>query len=387
MKRNKSIDFMRGLVMIIMALDHVRDLLHVTSLTQSPTDLNTTTATLFFTRWVTYLCAPTFVFLSGAAAFLSMKSKEDLPASRNFLFTRGLWLIVLEFTVVNFGIWFDLKLSFLIFEVIAAIGFSFIILSMLLSLPPRVVGLAGITILVFHNLFSFAPGADNTSLPIKILSALWAPAVFPYGEGKLFFVGYPPIPWLGIMLVGFGAGRYFTLAEDKQRAVFLKSGLIAIGSFVILRAINIYGDPVKWAVQKNAILTILSFFNVTKYPPSLLFCLLFLGIMLVILSVVQGVGNKGTDFVCAYGKVPLFYFLVHWYIIHPLVFLMVFLQGFKSSDMVFGSNFGRPKTGSGIELWGVYIVWACIVLLMYPLCRWYGRYKEQHREKKWLSYI
>lgn len=377
---------MRGLVMIIMALDHVRDLLHVTSLTQSPTDLNTTTATLFFTRWITYLCAPTFVFLSGTSAFLSLKNKENLPASRIFLFTRGLWLIVLEFTAVNFGIWFDLKFSFLIFEVIAAIGFGFLILSLLLSLPPRAVGWAGIAILAFHNLISFTPGPD-TSLPVKLLSALWTPGVFPYGENKLFFVGYPPIPWLGVMLVGFGAGHYFTLAENKQRAVFLKSGLIAITSFMILRAVNIYGDPARWAAQKSTLFTVLSFFNVTKYPPSLLFCLLFLGIMLLILSLAQGVKNKWTAIVCVYGKVPLFYFLVHWYIIHPLVFLMVSLQGFKPSDMVFGTNFGRPKTGSGIELWGVYVVWAGIVLLMYPLCKWYGRYKEHHREKKWLRYI
>ncbi|GAB3276746.1 DUF1624 domain-containing protein [Larkinella harenae] len=377
---------MRGLVMIIMALDHVRDLLHVTSLTQSPTDLNTTTAALFFTRWVTYLCAPTFVFLSGTAAFLSLKSKENRSASRAFLLTRGLWLIVLEFTVVNFGIWFDLTFDFLIFEVIAAIGFGFIMLGLLVSLPARTLGIIGITILVVHNAIPFASGAD-TSLPVKLLSSLWTPGAFPYGENKLFFVGYPPIPWLGIMLVGFGMGSYFTRSEEQQRSIFFKSGLLAIGAFIVLRTVNLYGDPAKWSVQKNTLFTGLSFFNVTKYPPSLLFCLLFLGIMLLILALVQGAKNKWTAFVCVYGKVPLFYFLVHWYIIHPLVFLMVFLQGFKASDLVFGTNFGRPKTGSGMELWLVYLVWAGLVLFMYPLCTWYGRYKERHREKKWLRYI
>lgn len=386
MKRNESIDFMRGLVMIIMALDHVRDLLHVNSLTQSPTDLNTTTAALFFTRWITYLCAPTFVFLSGTAAFLSMQNKEDLSASRFFLFTRGLWLVVLEFTVVNFGIWFDVKFSFLIFEVIAAIGFGFMILGLLLGLPARFLGLAGIIILIFHNLILIAPVAD-ASLPAKLLSALWTPGVFPYSESKLFFVGYPPVPWLGIMLVGFGAGHYFTLGEYKQRVIFFRSGLVALSLFIILRAVNIYGDPVKWAAQKTPLFTALSFLNVTKYPPSLQFCLLFLGIMLLLISLVQGFSNKWTVFVCVYGKVPMFYFLVHWYIIHPLVFLMVFLQGFKRSDMVFGTNFGRPQTGSGIELWAVYIIWASVVLLMYPLCKWYGRYKVQHKDKNWLRYI
>ncbi|MFD0749945.1 DUF1624 domain-containing protein [Mucilaginibacter calamicampi] len=386
MKRNQSIDFMRGLVMIIMALDHVRDLMHVTSLTQSPTDLSFTTPVLFFTRWITYLCAPTFVFLSGTSAFLSMQSKNDVEATRAFLFKRGLWLIVLEFTVVNFGMWFDVKFSFLIFEVIAAIGFSFLILGLLINIPARTIGLIGVGILVCHNFISFTP-AISAPFSEKILASLFAPGAFPYGNGKLFFMGYPPIPWLGIMLTGFGAGHYFTLSKQKQRVLFFRSGLIAIGLFFLLRLINIYGDPAKWSVQKSALFSILSFLNVSKYPPSLQFSLLFLGIMLLVVALVQGVNNKFTTIVCTYGKTPLFYFLVHWYIIHPLVFIMIFLQGFTWGDMVFGSSFGRPKTGSGIELWAVYLVWAGLVLLMYPLCKWFGKYKQRHKEKSWLRYI
>ncbi len=384
--RNESIDFMRGLVMIIMALDHVRDLLHVASLTQSPTDLSTTTTALFFTRWITYLCAPTFVFLAGTSAFLSLRAKNNVPAARAFLVKRGLWLIVLEFTVVNFGLWFDVKFGFVIFEVIAAIGFGFLILSLLLTLPSRVIGSIGIAIVAFHNMISAAP-AGGSSTAAKLLSVLISPGAFPYGAGKVFFVGYPPVPWLGIMLIGFWAGHVFTLPVPKQRTVFLKWGLMAIGSFIIVRAVNSYGDPAGWTAQKSDLFTILSFFNVTKYPPSLLFCLLFLGIMSLIIAGVQGISTKWTARVSVYGKVPLFYFLVHWYIIHPVVFLMVFLQGFKPSDMVFGSNFGRPKAGSGIELWAVYLIWIGLVLLMYPLCKWYGRYKEEHREVTWLRYI
>jgi uncharacterized membrane protein len=386
MKRNQSIDFMRGLVMIIMALDHVRDLLHVTSLTQSPTDLSTTTPSLFFTRWITYLCAPTFVFLSGTAAFMSMKSKENIVASRSFLLKRGLWLIVLEFTVVNFGIWFDLKFDVLIFEVIAAIGFGFIILGLLLKVSARALGLAGLFIILFHNLIPVLV-APESPLLLKLLSALFSPGALPYAEGKLFIMGYPPVPWLAIMLVGFGAGHYFLPDEGKQRNILLKAGLIAIGSFIILRIVNIYGDPTPWVTQQTSLFTVLSFLNVTKYPPSLQFCLLFLGMMLVIIALVQNIRARWMSIVCVYGKVPLFYFLVHWYIIHPLVFVMVYLQGFSSSDMLFGTNFGRPKAGSGLELWQVYLVWPGVVLIMYPLCRWYGRYKEQHKERKWLRYI
>ncbi|WP_093834715.1 DUF1624 domain-containing protein [Spirosoma endophyticum] len=385
MKRNNSIDVMRGLVMIIMALDHVRDLLHTTSLTQSPTDLTTTTPALFFTRWVTYLCAPTFVFLSGVSAFLSMNIRNDLAATRRFLLTRGIWLIVLEFSVVNFGMWFDPHFDFLIAEVIAAIGVGFLILSILLTLPPRTIGLIGGMIVVLHGLIALIPVPENGL--VKGLIALFAPMAFPYATGKLFLVAYPPVPWLGIMLLGYGAGHYFASAEKQQRPIFLKIGLLSLGVFTFLRAANLYGDPVNWSAQKNLLYTCLSFVNVTKYPPSLQFCLLFLGIMFLILSGVQGLKNNWTAIVSVYGKTPLFYFLVHWYLIHPLVFVMVFRQGFKSSDLVFGSNFGRPKTGSGVELWAIYAIWVFIVLLMYPLCRWYGTYKERHKEQTWLRYI
>ncbi|WP_461092196.1 DUF1624 domain-containing protein [Spirosoma gilvum] len=385
MKRNNSIDVMRGLVMIIMALDHVRDLLHTTSLSQSPTDLTTTTPALFFTRWVTYLCAPTFVFLSGVSAFLSMRAKQNLAATRRFLLSRGIWLIVLEFSVVNFGMWFDTHFDVLIVEVIAAIGIGFLALSTLLTLSPRTIGFIGGVIVVLHELVALIRVPDNGLA--KGLIALFSPMAFPYDTGKLFFVAYPPIPWLGMMLLGYSAGYYFTLPEKDQRRIFLKTGLLSIGVFAVLRVANRYGDPLAWSSQKNVLYTVLSFINVTKYPPSLQFSLLFLGIMFVILAGVQGVKNNWTGVVRVYGKTPLFYFLAHWYLIHPLVFVMVFLQGFHRSDLVFGSNFGRPKTGSGVELWAIYAIWFLIVLLMYPLCRWYGTYKERHKEQWWLRYL
>ncbi|MDR6942908.1 DUF1624 domain-containing protein [Mucilaginibacter pocheonensis] len=385
MKRNESIDFMRGLVMIIMVLDHVRDFFYVTSLSQSPTDLRTTTFILFFTRWTTHLCAPTFVFLSGVSVYLSIKANRG-EGARAFLLSRGLWLILLDFTLINFGMWFDIGFHFLIFEVIAAIGVSFIILSLLYKLPHRLTGVIGVIILALHNLIVFAPGA-GTPLYQKILMPFFSPQVFSLGNGRIFFMGYPPVPWLGIMLVGFGASSFFQLPKERQKLLFLKIGLTAIALFIVLRAINIYGDPSPWTVQKGLLYTLLSFANVTKYPPSLLFCLLFLGIMFLILSWVQLIKNKWTDIVRVYGRVPLFYFLVHWYIIHPFVLIMVLLEGYKTSDMVFGSNFGRPKSGSGLQLWAVYLVWMSMVVLMYPICKWYGKYKTKHREKKWLRYI
>ena len=386
MKRVYSIDVLRGIVMILMTLDHVRDLLHTTSITQQPTDLNTTTPVLFFTRWVTHLCAPTFVFLSGVSAFLSMKRTNDIAASRRFLLTRGLWLILLEFTLVCFGVWFDIHFTVLFFNVIATIGIGFIVLALLLERSPKTIAIIGLCILFLHNLAPLVPGGEN-SLFKTIGMPLFAPASYPLGNGRIFLIGYPPIPWLGIMLVGYACGRFFEWEIKKQQSLFLKTGLAAIGLFILLRFINIYGDPVPWSHQQSGVFTFLSFINVTKYPPSLQFGLLFLGIMFLIAAAIAGIQNKWTALVCVYGKVPLFYFVLHWYLIHPLVFLMVFLQGFKSSDLVFGSNFGRPKSGSGLPLWGIYLVWIAIVMAMYPLCKWYGRYKEKNKGKMWVRLL
>jgi uncharacterized membrane protein len=372
--------------MVIMTLDHVRDLLHTTAITQQPTDLNTTTPVLFFTRWITHLCAPTFVFLSGVSAFLSIKRTNDLPASRQFLLTRGLWLIVLDLTLIGFGVWFDVHFTVLFFNVVAAIGMGFIVLALLLTCSPKTIAIIGLCILFLHNLAPLVPGGEN-DLFKKGLMPLFAPASYPLGNGRLFLIGYPPIPWLGILLVGFAGGRFFELEIKQQQSLFLKLGLAAIGLFILLRFINIYGDPNPWMQQKSGLFTLLSFINVTKYPPSLQFSLLFLGILFLLAGAIAGIKNKWTKLVCVYGKVPLFYFVLHWYLIHPLVFVMVYLQGFKSSDLIFGFNFGRPKTGSGLLLWAVYLVWMAIVLAMYPLCKWYGRYKERNKGKMWVRYF
>lgn len=386
MKRIYSIDLMRGIVMIMMALDHVRDMMHTTSITQQPTDLTTTTPALFFTRWITYLCAPTFVFLSGTSAYISMKSKNDIAASQKFLLTRGVWLVILEFTVVNFGLWFDVQFKVFLFDVIATIGFGFILLSLLMRLSLKTIAGIGVAIIFLHNLAPLVPGAE-TSLLKKILMPFFAPGAYPFGDDRLFVMGYPPIPWLGMMLVGFASGKIFLTDSQKQKPVFVTMGLAAVALFIVIRGINIYGDSFVWSYQKSALYTFLSFINVTKYPPSLDFVLLFLGIMFLILAATDGVQNKYTNITCVYGKVPLFYFIVHFYLIHLIVFGMIFLQGFHSADMVFGFNFGRPKSGSGIALWGVYLIWIGVVVIMYPLCKMYGSYKLTHKEKKWLRYL
>ncbi len=387
MKRIHSIDFMRGLVMIIMALDHVRDLMHINSITQNPTDLSTTTPMLFLTRWITHLCAPVFVFLAGTSAYISFKNKNNPTLSRNFLFKRGLWLILLEFTLVNFGLFFDLGFHTFIFEVIAAIGFGFIILALLIKSSLKTIGIFGLIIIFCNGLIPMIPFGEASVLK-AIVMPLFTLNVYALSPHTTFVMAYPPIPWLGIMLVGFASGKFFELADDKRKKLFLQIGLSALALFVIIRFLNIYGDTVQWSSQKNTLYTLLSFMNVTKYPPSLLFCLVTLGIMFLILALAEKLTGPVKRIVSVYGKVPLFYFLVHFYFIHLTLIALMFIQGFNWHQLDFASGtFGRPKgVESGVSLWVIYLIWVSVVLILYKPCVWFGKYKATHKHW-WLRYI
>ncbi|MBN8681372.1 MAG: DUF1624 domain-containing protein [Chitinophagales bacterium] len=384
MKRVHSIDFLRGLVMVIMALDHTRDLLHLTAQTQDPTNLSNTTTALFLTRWITHLCAPTFVFLSGASAYLSLKNHGDFAASRRFLFKRGFWLVLLNFTLVNFGIFLDVHFSVLFLQVIAAIGFGFIGLALLLKLSARTLGIIGLVLIFGHNLFSGVSFPQGT--PLNVLwSVLMGANFYQISPKFAFLTTYPIIPWLGIMLAGFGFGEL--LGSPARKTLFWRIALGALALFVLLRTFNVYGDPAHWAVQKDGWFTALSFINVSKYPPSLLFTLLMLGIAFLILYAFEGVQNRFTKVVEVYGKVPLFYYVLHWYVIHAVAALVFLAQGYSWSDLQFsGMGFGRPQAGGGLDLAGTYLVWLGVVALLYPCCRWYGRYKMAHPENWVLRY-
>jgi uncharacterized membrane protein len=387
MKRINSIDIVRGIVMVIMALDHVRDLMHVHSITQSPTNLETTTPILFFTRWITYLCAPTFVFLAGTSVYISFKKSNSVSLSRNFLLKRGLYLIVLELIVVNFALFFDPGFHTIIFEVIAAIGFGFIVLGLSLKVPIKIIGIIGLVIIFCHNLVPLIPVAEN--LVVKtILSLLFNQTAFPVFSNSVFVMAYPPIPWLGIMLVGFAAGILFELPAKRRKNLFLKIGSSALLLFIVIRFINVYGDSFKWSFQKNSMFSFLSFMNITKYPPSLLFCLITLGIMFLMLVFAEGTNNKLSKIVSVYGRVPLFYFITHFFLIHLLMLALMFLQGFEWSQMDFASgSFGRPKgVQSGVELWEIYLIWIGVVVILYKPCLWFGKYKREHRQW-WLKYM
>lgn len=385
MKRVTSIDVTRGLVMVIMALDHIRDLLHTPALTQTPTDLTTTTPALFLTRWITHLCAPTFVFLSGTSAYLSLRNRNDVSA-RRFLLKRGLVLILLEVTIVNFAFWFDVHFQSIILQVIYAIGGGLILVSLLARLPVRWLGVIGLVIIFGHNLLQLVPAFTNPAARF-VGALLFRPEFFAVSPSFALLVVYPVIPWLGIMLVGFASGQLMERSLAERKPLLLRVGLVALALFVILRFLNLYGDPLPWATQKNSLFTFLSFINVTKYPPSLLYDLLLLGLMFLILSAADGADNAFTRWLTVYGKVPMFYYILHWYLVHLSMLAMSFLQGYSWADIPSGPmNFGRPN-GAGVSLGLVYLVWISLVIALYPVCNWYGRYKAAHPSVGWLRYV
>jgi uncharacterized membrane protein len=386
-KRIQSLDFVRGFVMIIMALDHVRDIIHIDSLTQNPLDLSTTSPVLFFTRWITHICAPSFVFLAGCSVYLKLIKDQDLSKTRGYLIKRGLILIVLEFTIVNFGIFFDIGFHSMLFQVIATIGFGFILLGLFLNLNPKSIGILGAVIILTHNLTPLI-NLENSPILKMIFTPLFSPTAFPISSNIVFIMGYPPIPWAGIMFLGYGFGKLFT-EKLASKTLFIKLSLGFILSFVIIRILNIYGDPAPWTSQKDSIFTVLSFLNVSKYPPSLLFILVMLGLMFFIFYLSLTIkSDKLQEIIKTYGRVPLFYFIIHFYLIHLISFIIFKVQGIPWSKMDFSAGtFGRPKEiPSGVDLVWVFAIWIAVVAIMYLPSKWYHDYKSS-KQSWWLKYI
>jgi uncharacterized membrane protein len=372
MKRVQSIDIIRGLVMIIMILDHVRDFFHEHSITRNPTDLTTATTAEFLTRWITHLCAPAFVMLAGVSAFQKYQGMKDASSMKRYLFKRGLILLLLEFTVVNFGVWMDPGFHTIIFEVIGAIALGFIVLSLVLDSSKTVLITVGALVLILQQVFQLIP-LDGIPVFKTVFGALTQITVFETGPGRVFVVGYPPMQWISILLIGYGIAPVFT-KPDQNRFISML-GLSFLGLFLVLRFINLYGDPLPWKEFDSAGRTFLSFINISKYPPSLQFVLLTLGIIFLLLSVADRFPSGARSFLTVYGKEPLFFFLLHWYIIHPAMLILLLVNGIGFDQMNFGPfGFGRPASGAGgVSLPWVYLVWAVTVMIFYSLCKWYHR--------------
>jgi len=388
-KRIESIDLLRGVVMIIMALDHVRDYFHNSAFLYNPEDLAHSNAILFFTRWITHYCAPVFVFLAGTSAYLygAKRNKKNLSF---FLFTRGIWLVLAELFIVSLFRTFNPSYHFFNLQVIWATGICMMILSAMIYMNRLLLFFSGVLILLTHNML------DNVHVTGNNLSSfLWAilhePGYFTFGHFTIH-VHYPVLPWVGIMATGYSFGSLYTSgynAEKRRRTLFLLgSGSILL--FIFLRFSNFYGDASHWSIQKDSLFSFLSFLNVTKYPPSLLYVLMTLGPAFIFLVFAERPPNAFKEKIIVFGRVPMFYYLAHILLIHFFAMIGAVILGYKWSDMVLTTMVNRAPAlkGYGFNLTIVYMVWLALVFILYPLCKWYDRYKKANRSTKWwVSYL
>ncbi|MEP3836327.1 MAG: heparan-alpha-glucosaminide N-acetyltransferase domain-containing protein [Algibacter sp.] len=387
-KRIESIDILRGLVMIIMALDHVRDYFHYGSFFSDPMNLDTTTPFLFFTRFITHYCAPVFIFLAGTSAFLygSKKTKNQLF---KFLLTRGIWLVILALIVNNFLWKFDITYSFVILQVIWAIGLCMMLLAFTIYLPFKAVLALGITLIAGHNLLDGITFQDTS-----FTSVLWYilhQQQFLVINNTLVAFAYPITPWFGLMTLGYCLGiLYKPDYKPKLRKKYLVGiGLSSIVLFFLIRGVNVYGDLVPWVVQDTPTKTVLAFFKVTKYPPSLVYLLITIGPALIFLNVIENTKNKITDFFLVFGRVPLFYYFMHILVIHVLAIVGILLFGGNWQDMILTKEvFQNAKLiNYGYSLFVVYMVWIFVITLLYYPSKNYMIYKANNKHKWWLSYL
>lgn len=378
--------------MVIMALDHVRDFVHAGAMTSSPEDLAQTTPLLFFTRWITHICAPTFVFLAGVGIFLRLERDGSATRISRFLWTRGLWLVLVEVTVMRLAINFTFAPNYpVLLLVLWALGISMAVMAVLVHLPIRVLAVLAVAVMALHNTLDGVQASQ-----FGAFAGLWRMlhevGVF-FVAGMPIVVGYPVLPWIAVMAAGFCFGQVLRLDAGARHRVLLGVGAIGVVLFVLLRTINLYGDPSPWSVQASPVFTVLSFLRSTKYPPSLAFLLMTLGPAIVALAYFDRRGLRPDHPLVVIGRVPLFFYVVHFWAIHVVSALMAWLRYGQASVAFLFSPL--PSMGGardlfppdfGYSLWVVYVVWIALVLAIYPLCRAFGRVKAR-RKDWWVSYV
>lgn len=392
MKRQRitSIDFVRGVAMILMALDHVRMYFGEGTWYAEPTDLATTTPLLFFTRWITHFCAPVFVFLAGTSAYLSGTQKAGTKEISRSLLIRGLWLIFAEIVIVNFAWTFDITYSFIILQVIWAISISMLVLSAIVFLPERFILLIGLALVLGHNLLDSITTAGNGSSAL-FWYMLHQQKFVTLGSGTVLNFVYPVLPWIGLMALGYVFGAWYKPDFDsvKRRKWLLWIGVSMVLLFIILRGFNIYGEPKVWSEQKDVVFSLLSFLNTTKYPPSLHFLLMAIGPALILLAFSERMQHRVTTPIITLGKVPFFFYIIHLYFIHALAMLYLVYEGHKWNEYILSA--GGIRSGSlinfGVGIETVYAIWILVIVILYPLCGWYQIYKQNNPSQWWLGYL
>jgi len=375
--------------MIIMALDHVRDYFHKDAWLYDPTDLTRTSVALFFTRWITHFCAPIFVFLAGLAACLygGRRTRQQLSF---FLFTRGVWLVFAELFIISLERTFNPHYPFFLLQVIWVTGISMMVLSGMVYLKRSWILALGVLLIAGHNLLDSVHVSGNGTGAV-CWSILHEPREFVIG-GYTLNVLYPLLPWIGILAIGYCCGSWYSPLYEprKRRKSLLYAGCGALALFILLRGGNFYGDAALWSTQRTVGWSVLSFIKVTKYPPSLLYTLVTLGSACIFLAFSEKPLNALTAKITVYGRVPMFYYLLHFLLIHVLAVFAARIEGYSWSVMVLTGRVNKmPELkGYGFGLGTVYLVWISVVLLLYPCCKWFDRYKRANVDRLWwLSYL
>jgi uncharacterized membrane protein len=379
--RLDSIDLLRGLVMVVMVLDHTRDFLGTSAM--NPRDV--TDSALFLTRWMTHFCAPVFVFLAGVSAFLygtRGRSKRELS---RFLLTRGIWLVIIELTVIRFAAKFSLTLDFFVLQVIWAIGCSMIALAALVYLPRLAIGGFALALIGGHNLL------DGIK-PESFGSAGWvwhllhAPAMLHPFPGTEILALYPLIPWIGVLAAGYVFGPVMLRSATERRRIAVTLGIASIALFAILRTTGLYGDPAPRVSYEALMPTLLSFLNCEKYPPSLLYLTMTLGPALIALGLIEQVRGKLAQTIVVFGRVPMLYYVAHLFVLHTLACVYALYTDGTAAWLIGGNVFAAKPPGYGFGLPGVYAIWISVVVALYPACRWFAALKQRRRDW-WLSYL
>ena len=391
--RLTSIDALRGGVMLLMALDHIRDFFHVGAMSFSPTDLSKTSTILFLTRWVTHFCLPVFMFTAGTSAYLWLRGKgRSNKQLALFLLTRGIWFVLLELTVMQFAYDFNVPTRYPILLLILWIfGICMIIMAALIHLPIPWLAAFSLVVIAAHNSLG-GIAASQFGADAWVWNFIHEPGIIVLA-GKSTLVTYTLLPWIAVMTAGFCFGKIFQREPEARQRLMRLTGISCVAAFLVLRTINRYGDPVRWTQQKSAIFTVLSFLNCTKYPASLDFLLMTLGPALLVLAYLDRHPPKMTNPIVIFGRVPMFYFVLHFYLIHGLLVLFSFIKyGGTAGSFIFNPPPSIRTTRQlfpvdfGYRLWVTYAVWILVVLSLYPLCKWYAKVKARSRSV-WLSYL
>ena len=384
--RVESVDVVRGIVIVLMALDHTRDFFG--DLAADPTALATTNPALFFTRWITHFCAPAFFLLTGTGACLALGKMSKAELTR-YLITRGFWLIFLELVVMRFALQFNIDYQVTIVTVLWALGWAMIALAGLIWLPTPFIAAIGMAMVAGHNLVDGISAASFGGWA-PLWTVLHAPGILFNNGRSLMVISYVLIPWVGVTALGFCLGRLFEGDAGRRKAWLLGLGVGLIAAFLVLRLANVYGDPAAWISQRSPLWTLISFLNVTKYPPSLLFLLMTLGPVLLLLRAFETRVPQIFQPALIIGRIPLFFFILHFFLIHLLAVLASWLRYGEIGEMFRSPDLGHfpfsQPPGWGEPLPVIYAIWIAVVLLLYPLCRRYAQVKQRSKSW-WLSYL